>query len=79
MKTETPVTTSSDTSVSIGHGSIRSVKTDNVKHEITFQVSIPLNVDNFTAANRLAYFAFNGDSVSIDVTSHQKSFGDLMK
>lgn len=79
MKTDIPTTTSSDTSVSIGHSLIKSVKTDNVKHEITFQVSIPLNGDNFIAANRLAFFAFNEDSVKIDVVAMQKSFGELLK
>jgi hypothetical protein len=65
----------SDNFVSIDVATVKSVTTDQVKKVIKVSVEIPLNGDNFTAANKVAFWAFNENEIKMDLTPYQQSFG----
>ncbi len=70
-------TTRSDHHVSIGFAQVKSVKTDNMKKEITVTLSLPLNGDNFMAANQLAFFAFDENPISVIIETRQPTLTGL--
>ena len=77
MKASSPnpyPTTVSDDRVRVGLANITAVKTDNMKRQITITIVLPLNGDNFMAANKLAFFAFEENPVGLDIEAIQQSF-----
>lgn len=67
-------TTTSDNLVCVEIAIVKGVTVDQVKRVISVKLELPLNGDNFTASGKLAFWAFNEDTVKIDVSPRQQSF-----
>lgn len=67
-------TQTSDNKIFIDGGMIKSVKTDQVKRNITVSFELPLNGDNFTASGKAAFWSFNELPVMLTVEPKQQSF-----